>query len=213
MQPVTATQLAKEIGVTKGRVSQMVSSGQLDGCFSGEGRARRFDVAKVANVLGQRLDQGQMLGNGASTQDALTKIRLEQKQQLAELPLGSELRGTGATKVSDDDQDGYQMARTEKAIQEARKLRRMNAEAEGLYVLVSEVELQVKQMMAQEIAEFEQVMRVGARAVADEFGADFKSVRKILLDTWREHRGRRSKQLAEAGQAVELSKTEKEEDI
>ena len=57
---MNATQLATELGITKGRVSQYVSEGKLDGCFTGDGRARRFDVGKVRAALDQRLDPGQM---------------------------------------------------------------------------------------------------------------------------------------------------------
>jgi hypothetical protein len=210
MNSVTASELAKLLEKSPGRISQMVSAGQLDGCFTGQGRARRFDVAKVKAALGQRLDPGQLLGNGASTKAALDAM----DDLPPELPLTEQRsKPSGATRLKDDDPDGYNLARTAKATEEARKLRRQNAEAEGLYVLASEVELEVKRLISQEIAEFEQVMRVGARSIADEFGVDFKTARKILIDTWRAHRAKRSGALAEAATSVKLNETEKEQDI
>ena len=35
---MNSTQLAQELGISKGRVSQYVAQGKLDGCFSGEGK-------------------------------------------------------------------------------------------------------------------------------------------------------------------------------
>ena len=70
MELLTATQLAKKLDVTRGRISQYVSAGKLDGCFSGSGRQRRFDLDKVKAALQHRLDPGQMMGNGAVTKKA-----------------------------------------------------------------------------------------------------------------------------------------------
>lgn len=209
MTTVTASELAKKLNKSKGRISQMVSNGQLAGCYKGEGRHRRFDLEKCRAALGQRLDPGQMLGNGAGTREALQSLA---DQQDGELPLGQSETGSGARRLTEEDPDGYSLARTQKAVEEARKLRRQNAEAEGLYVLASEVELEVKKLIGQEIAEFEQVMRVAARAVADEFGADFKSVKKIMVDTWRAHRDKRSRKLADDARAADMSEDEKAQD-
>ena len=44
---VNATTLAQRLGVSKARISQYVAQGTLAGCFTGEGRARRFDLDLV----------------------------------------------------------------------------------------------------------------------------------------------------------------------
>ena len=66
--------LAKALNVSKGRVSQYVSEGKLAGCFTGDGRARRFDLGKAATALGRQLDPGQMMGNGAGTRAAIRTV-------------------------------------------------------------------------------------------------------------------------------------------
>lgn len=213
MPSLTSSQLAKQLGKSPGRISQMVAAGQLDGCYQGDGRARRFDPQKVAAALGQRLDPGQLMGNGAGTASALAQMKAASPEANIELPLAQAQSKPRGERLPDDDQDGYTLARTEKAIAEARKLKRQNAEAEGQYVLASEAQLEIKRLIGQEVAEFEQLLRVAARAVADELNVDFKATRKILLDKWRDHRDRRSRQLTEEATAPELSETEKAEDI
>lgn len=221
---MNATQLAERLGVSKARISQYVSSGKLAGCYSGDGRSRTFDEAKVFAALGKALDPGQMMGNGAQTR---AKIReLQSKAITADLEDAGPVQfsprqqaGVHEPRQRSDgmlpatDADRYELARIQKAEEEARRLRRQNAQEEGLYVLASEVERHVGRLLAQEVSEFETVLRDAARAVADAMGVDFRSVRKVLVDTWRDHRRGRSTHLAEAADAAGLSEIEEEEDI
>lgn len=207
MNSYTATQLASELNLTKGRISQFVSAGKLDGCFVGVGRARRFDLAKVAEALGRTLDQGQMMGNGSTTQEKIDEISAVDK------PKPDRKKGAGATKLTDADTDRYKLARTLKAEEEARSMRRKNLQEEGNYVLASEVALQTGRLMAQEIAEFEGVLRDGARRIADELGVDFKTARSILIDLWRAHRKKREEKLSATSSVAKLSAEEKQENI
>jgi hypothetical protein len=211
---LSSSELARTLGVTPGRVSQYVAAGSLDGCFSGSGRARRFDLEKVAAALGKSLDPGQMMGNGAGTRAALKEIQAGgAAQPPAPVARRSQPTTSGATELGDNDPERYKLARTEKAEEEARRLRRQNAEAEGRFVLASEVNHTVARMIGQEIAEVETVLRDGARKIADDMGVDFKTARQILVNTWREHRGKRSNQLDLQAKAAELTETEALENI
>lgn len=200
---LSATELAGRLSLTKGRISQYVAQGKLPGCFSGDGRARRFDLAKVCDVLGKTLDFGQMMGNGAGTRRAIVAMRddLEQPEadgrdmrQTVELARSQlrQARPQESGELPRGDNDRYEMARTAKAEEDLRSARLRNGREEGLYVLASEVEVQVVRILAQEVAEMEAVLRDGARAIADGLGVDFRSARQILLDTWRGHRAKRS---------------------
>ncbi|MDF2140848.1 hypothetical protein [Paenirhodobacter sp. CAU 1674] len=211
MPNLTTTELANHLGVSKGRVSQYVSEGKLDGCYSGDGRARRFDLARVANALGRVLDKGQMLGNGADTRKAISEI--VENNQSKQIRDDARRTGAGATELLTNDPDRYEMARTLKAEEEARSLRRRNELEEGNYVLASEVERNVAKILAQEIAEFEVVLRDGSRMVADRLGVDFKAVRKIMVDAWRDHRTKRSVVLGHQADASEMSDVERDADI
>ena len=207
---LSSSELAKTLGVSPGRVSQYVAAGSLEGCFSGSGRARRFDLDKVAVALGKKLDAGQMMGNGAQTR-AVLKV-LAAGGPVPDVASPKKLGG-GATELDPKDDDRYEMARTQKAEEDVRRLRRINAEAEGRYVLASEVTQTVARLIGQEIAEVETVLRDGARKVADQLGVDFKTVRQILTAAWRDHRGSRVTQLEmQAAQAV-LSETEAADNV
>lgn len=214
MTLLSSTDLAKTLGVSKGRVSQYVSAGKLAGCFSGDGTARRFDLDKVCAALGRTLHPGQMMGNGAETRKALHALKLGVPEaEEAEEPKRAAPAPRDGAELPPSDSARYELARTLKAEEEARRLRRMNAEAEGTYVLASEVRQQTAKLMAQEIAEFEAVLRDGSRRVADQLGVDFKRVRQILVDEWRGHRGKRTDQLvAQAGEG-NLTEAEVREDI
>lgn len=215
MTMLSSTELASTLSVSKARVSQYVSEGKLSGCYTGEGRARRFDLSKVTQALGRQLHPGQMLGNGADTRKALIALkpgRVDQEDDDDAIKTGSPLKTPpprDSGQLAGTDPDRYELARTQKAEEEARRLRRMNAEAEGTYVLAAEVERQVARVTAQEIAEFEAVLRDGARKVADKLGVDFKMVRQVLMEQWRGHRATRTDVLRVEAAAAELSADEK----
>lgn len=217
MAQVNTTELAKALDVTKGRISQLVASGQLDGCYTGAGRARRFDLAACAKALNRRLDPGQMMGNGAQTKARLREIEAgapgddvpettgtrkaarEQKSEGGALPLG--------------DPDRYELARIQKAEEEARKLRRQNLEAEGTFVLAAEAQRQIARRIGQEIAEFETMLRDGARRIADTLEVDYREARAVLLQVWRDHRKGRAGALSAEADADNMTDEEKQSDV
>lgn len=209
MPQLNATQLSAALNVSKGRVSQYVAEGKLDGCYSGDGRARRFDLHKCAAALGRKLDKGQLLGNGAQTRAALASIGSNEDTEQGKPEITRKGRKTDGP-LPKDDPDEYTLTKTALQKEELRKRRLDNAEREGRYVLSSEVERQVTRMLSQEIAEVEStVIREGARAIADQLGVDFKTARKILTDVWRAHRKGRSEVLAKASEAAQPTAAEK----
>ncbi|ETX26863.1 hypothetical protein [Roseivivax isoporae] len=204
---MNTTQLAEKLGLTKGRISQYVREGKLDGCYTGDGRQRSFDLDKVAARLGRRLDAGQMMGNGAETRRRLRDLDPEPAPVPEDPPArpDAELRKT--------DPDRYELARIHKAEEEARRLRRQNLEAEGTLVLADKVAQATARALAQEVAEFESVMRRAARGVADELGVDFKTVRRIMIESWRAHRGERAVALAAQAEEAHMDADERDADI
>lgn len=213
MTQVTASDLARALNVTRTRIGQYVHEGKLDGCFTGEGRARRFDLEKAKAALGRNLHPGQMLGNGAETKKALAALKPDlPKAPEQAAPRWIQLPGDDAAEEPRN-ADRYELARIQKAEEEARKLRRQNAEAEGTFVLASEVERTTRRLMAQEIAEMEAMLRDGARRVADMLGLDFKAVRKILLEEWRAHRQGRTDDLQKQAETGGFTPEEQAEDI
>ncbi len=47
MTDLTRGALAKELGLTPARISQLLTAGTLEGCYRGDGRQRRYDLEKV----------------------------------------------------------------------------------------------------------------------------------------------------------------------
>lgn len=200
MPNLNATELAARLDVSKARISQYVSEGKLDGCYTGEGRARRFDLEKVSAALGRRLDPGQMMGNGADTRKALRNIEAEEPVPVRPQKADTVLPVT--------DPDRYEMARILNAEEDARRKRRDNERDEGRWVLAEEVTRHTARTMGQEVAQFETVLRDGARSVADALGVDFREVRKIMMDQWRAHRAGRSQKLQAESSAAPMTDAE-----
>lgn len=206
MSGLNTTELAAHLGLSKARISQYISEGKLAGCYSGDGRNRRFDVGKVADALGRTLHPGQMMGNGAATRAVLRDMKAS-----AAAPAPAQRPRADTEPVNDSDR--YEMARILKAEEEARRLRRQNMVEEGTWVLAVEVQRHTARLMSQEVAQVETMIRDAARAVADAFGIDFRSVRKVMMDQWRQHRADRSRSAGEVAEAVPLAEGEKEADI
>lgn len=206
MQTLSASQLADALEVSRGRVSQWVAAGQLDGCFAGEGRARRFDLSKCAERLGRRLDPGQMMGNGARTVAALKAAAAPASPPPAAPPSAPPPSPDPAQPVApapdppaapaDDDAARYQRARADREEQRAQRERLEMEAAAGRYVLASEVEIEVRRAMAAEVAQFEAVLRSGAQKLAAELGLDGPTVRAVLVAEWRAHRQRQADRAA-----------------
>lgn len=211
MQRFTTTEVAGQLGLSKGRISQLVKNGTLDGCYEGVGRLRRFDLGKVASALNRKLDPGQMMGNGAETRKRLRDLADDEPQNPPSNESATPDRDSAPLRQADPDR--YEMARTQKAEEEARKLRRQNAEAEGLFVLASSAQHQAARMLALEIAQVEVMLRDAARAVADELGVDYLVVRSKLMEQWRGHRSARSESLADVAEAAPISDEEAEVDF
>lgn len=209
MAGLNTTELAARLAVSKARVSQYVSEGKLEGCYVGEGRARRFDLDKVAHALGRKLHPGQMMGNGATTRDALRQLATDEVPAPS-APSSPGSRFDGQLPVADADR--YEMARTLKAEEEARRLRRQNMAEEGTWVLAEEVERRSSRALAQEVAQFETLLRDAARAVADDFGLDARAVRKVLMDKWRAYRADRVQDLTALAEGAEMTEAEDEAD-
>lgn len=213
-----ASELAGALGLSKGRISQLVAGGDLEGCYRGVGRDRVFDLEACARALKKNLDPGQMLGNGADTKRRLNELTRASAPGF-ELPLFPPTRSSAPAAQAEggelgaNDPDRYELARTATAEQNLRTLLLKNGREEGLYVLSSEVTREVARAIAQEVREVETFIGDAARALADRLGVDFKEARQILREGWRAHRGNRAAVLTEQADAAEMTAAEIEADI
>lgn len=190
---VTGSELARKLGVTRGRVSQWVAEGKLDGCFKGAGHQRRFDPEAAAAALNRSLDQGQQLGNGAASRAARAALAQgEAKPTDGLLPIG--------------DEHDYQLHRAAKVREEVRRLARQNALEEGTAVLAAEAARETARALQQEIASVDAWVNDAARRLADELGIDYLQARATLRASWRDHREARAAALrTQAASATETA--------
>lgn len=202
MADLNATELAARLDLSKARISQYVSEGKLEGCYSGSGRSRRFDLGKVSHALGRGLDRGQMMGNGSATRKLIRTLAEDDADQPAPRPLKPD------TVLPPQDLDRYEMARIQNAEEDARRKRRDNERDEGRWVLAEEAQRNMARAMTRELSQFETVLRDAARDVADKFGCDFREVRKVMMDHWRSHRASRSAELVAEADATEMTPEE-----
>ena len=205
MELLRASELADRLSLSRGRISQLVSEGKFDGCYEGEGRNRRFDLAKCVTCLERGLDFGQMHGNGAEAAAARQEV-LRDLEAAGAAP-------SGAVQLPDNDSDAMRLVKLEKEKESLRKLRRENLAFEQAYALRSEVETQVRRVLQKEIVEVDTMLRLAAQRIADDLAVDMKTVRSILLQTWRRQREERARVLEAAAEEATFTDAEREMDI
>lgn len=205
---VRAIDLAGALGLTKGRISQLVREGKLDGCYTGDGLHRRFDAQAAAAALDRSLDPGQMLGNGAATKRAIKAV-LQGPPATESDKIAAPVPQPKGEAMAADDPDQYKLLREANAAEDLRAKRRNNAVYEGQYVLASEVEQQVARILAQVMAETEVFIKDVAQAIGDKLGIDKRQVRQIIVDAWRENRRTQAQHMASAADGADLTEAER----
>jgi len=190
---LTATELAGALGYSKGRISQLVASGQLAGCWRGEGRGRRFDLAKSAAALNVRLDPGQQTGNGVR--------HLERRARLGDGPDHVE-------PIENSDARRLARARADAAEVAARQKAREEAETVGRYVLADEHRRACRAMVAHTVASAERVLVDEVRRLARDLGANPAEAVAAARAAWRKARAAQARALGELADAAAPTETE-----
>lgn len=176
---LTASQLARELGYSKGRITQLVDARKLDGAWVGEGRARRFDLHKVASLLNLRLDVGQQTGNGAR--------HLETRARLSDGPTPIE------DLASDSDARRLARARAETAEVQARQKRREEQLETGRYVLAEETERATAEVVARTLDAAERLLVAETRRLARDLGGNPAEAVAEMRRRWRTHRAEQAR--------------------
>lgn len=200
MRHVRASDLAAALGITKGRVSQLVAEGRLDGCFTGEGRDRRFDLERAAQALDRRLDPSQTLGNGAAAFAARRAVLGEGPEPAPE-----------PTPRADDPLTRLAAARAENAELDARRKRREEMLAAGRYVLADEVARAQAAAVARALDALERHHLEAVRRLAEAAGHDIRTALAEARDAWRDQRRRLSADFAAAADAATHTEAERAE--
>jgi len=181
---VNATALAAHLGYSKARISQLVASGRLDGCWTGQGRDRRFDADACAARLTRELDPGQQLGNGLIAYAARASIATPPQE-------------------SQSDAQRLARARADAAEIELAQARRRFAADEGRWVLAAEVARAQRAVAADSLAVFEQFLLDEVRRIASALlAADPAAMAQASRARWRAARAARAGELEAAADAV-----------
>ncbi len=170
---VTKAEFDALIGVTTGRVSQMLAARQIDGdAIVGEGRSARINVEAARRQLDARLDLGQRLGAngrvllGRGTSDP-TDAAIK-RERLRQLTLANE-----------------------RAAEEA-KLR------EGRYILADDAKQEIGRVAGRLVASVEGALPELAAAIAAGSPMSQRDALHVLRGAWRAIRTRLSALEAEA---------------
>lgn len=182
------------IGVTPGRISQMIAAGTIGpDALEGEGRNAKVKVAAAKQQIRDRRDPGQALGNGLAT-------RLDGPSVIApsiEEPSPAPLR---------DDFD--QRFKLEK-LQEIQRRNRKAAEEEearrGRFVDAADSRQQMTRLAGAMMSSFEGSLASLATAVSSKFGVPQRDVLHLLKAEFRTYQESASKRHASA--AAELGET------
>lgn len=172
---VTKAEFSRLVGVTRGRVSQWIAGGQIDGdALVRVGQSERIHVEAAQRQLGRRLDLDQRITKGRSRRDGADTLGAIQRQRLAQL----ELANAHAREAA--------LARA------------------GLYVEADAARQEMGKIAGRLLASFEGGLPELASALAGHFQLPQRDVLHVLRTAWRGLRARLAGE-AVAGEAVAVS--------
>lgn len=176
---------AAHIGVTKGRVSQMIASGMIGrDAMQGEGRSARIVVEKAVEQIRTRRHVGQALGNGLAT-------RLDDvAAPPAETPAVTEQKPPTLTLLTkpDDTASLIQLERLEQERRKNRQADRDEAIANGKLVAGEELQRQVAKASQTVVNTFSGMAPDIANAIAAKFELPQRDVLHLVRQVMREKR-------------------------
>lgn len=169
-------EFAREIGVSAGRVSQMISAGMIGrDALVGEGRSARILVDLAKRQIAERRDPGQSLGNGLAT-------RVE-----AEVPVGGDV--SRSVPLPNDSFDAqFKREKLEAIRRQNRKAAEEEAERQGRFVETDAARQEMTRLAAAMLSSFEGSLQTMATAVASKFGVPQRDVVHLLRAEFRAFR-------------------------
>tara|TARA_A100000171_G_scaffold6710_2_gene5210 strand:+ start:17332 stop:18000 length:669 start_codon:yes stop_codon:yes gene_type:complete len=172
---VSKSEFARLIGVSKPRVSQLISEGKITGdAISGEGRSAKIVVSVARDQLNASLDLDQRAANGR-----------------AELSLDEAATGGLVEGVSDpipkspSTDDLYKQQRLRKIQHENEELEEKRRERKGEYVRADSVRSTVSRHVGNMIDEFEADLGHWAEELSAETGGSVKDIKHSLKKLFR----------------------------
>jgi hypothetical protein len=193
-QVVTKAEFAAMIGVSAGRVSQLISEGKIGAPeMQGIGRSAKIKVTEALAALKLRLDMSQMTGNGAAT-------------RLDLLPTAP------PTSDADRVELRYKLAKLEQQESVNRRIAEDEKARAGIYILAVDAKAEAAKMVSQVLQAFEGGLSDMAQALAAEFELPQRDIIHLMHRQFADVRAKIAKKLRgeaeEAPPHIEIADTE-----
>lgn len=224
---VTKGEFAAMIGKSAGRISQMISAGQITrASLDGSGRSARIIVDQAIKDLKQNLDPSQSFGlNGMDTRMALSSHApdaapgdadtgtLELERPAPQQPMAARQ----PDKLDQAEQPSLPIDRTADLIGREKlrqaqlatlKMERQEALEEGRFVLADEARAAIGAAASKLLATFESGLSDMADAMASKFGLPPRDVLHVLTHSFRDVREAASKSFADQRDAILAAEAE-----
>lgn len=185
---VTKGRFAELIGVSAGRVTQMISEGKISGeAMVGEGRNAKIRVDVARQQIRERTDLGQALGNGFET-------RVREEAPAPAAPAAPTAPVSPRTNSFDDQ---FRQQKLEQIQRQNRREAEADLARRGTYVRADETKAAMTKMAVQLLTVFEGSLVDLATAIAGKFSLSQRDVVHLLRTEFREVRAKASAKLKE----------------
>lgn len=201
---------ALEIGVTPGRVSQMIAEGKIGPeALAGEGRNAKVRVGVAKRQIAARRDPGQALGNGLGTRVGSSPLLPEAGPATPDLASAASAgvappAAAGASQpeiVSESFDAQYKREKLAQIQRQNRKAAEEEAERRGRFMESEAARTQMARIAGSLLSSFEGSLQGFATAVASRFGVPQRDVLHLLraeFRGFREAEARRHRAQADA---------------
>ncbi|MBC7280024.1 hypothetical protein [Hoeflea sp.] len=187
---VTKSEFAARIGVSAGRISQMIKAGQIaPGSLAGEGRTARIIVNSACADLRRTLDPAQSHGlNGMATRSALTGPTPAQSKAEPAPPVARQLPPASAPPPGSDTADLIGREKLRQAEFTTRRMEREEALEEGRFVLADDARAAISSAASKMLSTFESGLSDMADAIAADHSLPPRDVLHTLTKAFRQIR-------------------------
>ena len=176
-------EFAAEIGVSPGRVSQMIAEGKIGPeALAGSGRTARIRVDVAKHQIAARRDPGQALGNGLGTRvDSSTAVATDSLDD----PGGTRII-TDAPSIGGDSFDAqFKREKLAEIQRRNRKAAEEEAERRGRFIEAADARTQMIRVAAAMLSSFEGSLQTMATAIASKYGMPQRDVLHLLRSEFR----------------------------
>lgn len=215
---VTKSEFAEYLGVTAGRVSQMIKAGQIaPASLAGEGRAARIIVDRASADLRRNLDPAQSHGlNGMATRSAIASgstkpngaAAPEQHALPDMLPKVGAQTSPPLPAALDNTADLIGREKLRQAEIATRRMQREEALEEGRFVLADEARAAIASAASKMLSTFESGLADMADSIAAQHGLPPRDVLHTLTRAFRQIREDAARAFASQRDAIIAAEAE-----